>query len=781
LVACGPVATGSGDGSVSGDASGLADASTTCTDNADCNGGVCLLGECCAHVLQVCGTRCCGAEEVCFASACVAPGELCSSTADCDPGWYCETALGPGEGGDLGEFPTCIHPTPVLGRCVALPLRCDDPTYDPQGGEPCIPDCEYHPDPDAPLRAEVKWQWGPVADTEPELTDVWSTPAVGRLTDTNCDGVVNALDPPAVVVVSGNARSTCCSCGGYTPSTCLTGVLRALDGLTGQEIWSLRQASAGSIGFAGVSVALGDFDRDGFLEIAAVTGEGLLAVVDATGMVTAVSEQPVDGHTVGTFGWGGGLAVADMDGDGLPEVAFGRSVFTLSPGAVTHRFTGTGGLGGLAASSALSHFANLDADDAGDLELLAGNTAYRADGTVLWTSAALPDGFTAVGDLEPGGAPEVVLVASGQVWVLDGATGTVRLGPLTLGGTGNGGPPTLADFDGDGAPEIGVAQQNVYSVLEADLDAGTLTVLWQAANHDLSSSVTGSTVFDFEGDGKAEVIYNDECFLWVYDGATGAVRFATPTTSFTATEASLVADLDGDGHAEMLMVSNGADPSSAGWKCDIAPWNEPDPVTGRPAWTPPSYGPAYRGITVFGDSATSWVGTRTLWNQHAYHVTNICDPRDSACEPGSIYGEIPARERSNWSQPWLNNFRQNVQDRGLFDAPDAAVTLTVTCASPPELLAYVRNLGAALLPAGVEVGFFVVEGGTERLLQTVATAGPLFPGQVATLAYTTEAAEGFTATTLFLARILVDPANPRFHECREDNNASAAVQATCVD
>ena len=52
-------------------------------------------------------------------------------------------------------------------------------------------------------------------------------------------------------------------------------------------------------------------------------------------------------------------------------------------------------------------------------------------------------------------------------------------------------------------------------------------------------------MFDFEGDGKAEVIYGDECFLWVFDGTTGAVRFAAPHTSFTGTEASLVADVPG--------------------------------------------------------------------------------------------------------------------------------------------------------------------------------------------------------------------------------------------
>jgi hypothetical protein len=313
-------------------------------------------------------------------------------------------------------------------------------------------------------------------------------------------------------------------------------------------------------------------------------------------------------------------------------------------------------------------------------------------------------------------------------------------------------------------------------VLKPDFAGKKIDVLWKMPSHDLSSSQTGSTVFDFEGDGKAEVIYADECFLWVFDGANnGQVKFVASHSSFTADEASLVADVDGDGHAEIIMVSNSASPLS--WGC-INASNVPTKINGVD-WVPgPTSNKGYRGMTVFSDTSNAWVGTRTLWNQHTYHVSNICDDRDSACQAPNTYGSIPKNETENWTLPWLNNYRQNVQDKGLFNAPDATVVVQPRCLASVTIDVFVRNLGSAILPADVKVGLYVRKSGTETLLATLATTSSLFPGQAEKLTWTAKPADAVTLHDTYFARI--DPkSNPKYHECREGNNTSPDVTPTC--
>ena len=68
------------------------------------------------------------------------------------------------------------------------------------------------------------------------------------------------------------------------------------------------------------------------------------------------------------------------------------------------------------------------------------------------------------------------------------------------------------------------------------------------------------------------------------------------------------------------------------------------------------------GITILRDRLDRWVSSRTIWNQHAYNITNINDD-----------GSIPKTSswQQNFSTPGLNNDRQQVQgSTGAGVAPD---------------------------------------------------------------------------------------------------------------
>jgi len=147
-----------------------------------------------------------------------------------------------------------------------------------------------------------------------------------------------------------------------------------------------------------------------------------------------------------------------------------------------------------------------------------------------WT-ATTPDGYPAIADLNGDTVPEVVLVGSGSLHLLNGQTGqlfcavdptdvmcvaspALRTQPIALPGGGRGGPPTVSDFDADGRVEVGVAGAGSYTVYDLNRlgeevvvpagdpapAAGAVYARWSNATQDNSSNATGSSVFDFQGD-----------------------------------------------------------------------------------------------------------------------------------------------------------------------------------------------------------------------------------------------------------------------------------------
>jgi len=416
--------------------------------------------------------------------------------------------------------------------------------------------------------AEIEWTKESFS-FRPESNQVMMTPAVA---DIDSDGT------PDIVFSTFSSRNIS---GG---SSLQSGVLRAISGANGNEIWSIVSPINYIEAFGGV--AIGDIDGDSQIDIIAHSVDNRVLAFNHDGSFKWISQS-----IVGGIGWGS-ASIANLDSDGLAEIVVGSTVlnFDGSTRWVGSRGTGNNGAG------PLSIVADLDLD--GTPEIISGNTAYRSDGTISWQTP-LNDGFPAIGNFDADPQPEIVLVSRGSVYLLEN-DGTVKWGPRTIPDGGAGGAPTIADFDGDGQAEIGVAGAGRYIVFEGD--GG---VKWAVSTQDRSSNVTGSSVFDFDGDGKAEVVYGDELALRIYDGETGTILYEISRGSGTTYEYPLIVDVDGDGKTEIVSIAN-------------------------------NYAFGNRtGIFILGNN--DWIPTRKIWNQHSYHITNVNDD-----------GSIPSREPNSW-------------------------------------------------------------------------------------------------------------------------------------
>lgn len=512
----------------------------------------------------------------------------------------------------------------------------------------------------------VEWYQG-TFPTNTAANQIMSQPIVASVNDDNGDGKIDGDDIPDIIVVAYGEAS-------YSTG----GVLRAISGDGSGQLWSV--AGAGIQGTGGA--AAGDLDGDGLVDIVALTPNGAVAFTN-TGTIKW-SVGGLSGHIYGTSDV---PAISDMNGDGLPEIIAGRAILNGQTGAL--KGAGTHGRGGVDSNNVGTCAFAVDLDGDGFQEVITGNATYKADGTARWYNG-LPDGYPAVADFDGDGQGEIAVSGQGQMRLLD--TDGTLLWQQAIPGAGSnyyGGPPTIADFDGDGEAEIGVAAGSRYSVFEKDG-----TILWQAVTDDSSSGNTGSAVFDFEGDGVAEVVYADQSRLWVFNGTDGGVKLAsTDHSNGTWLEYPTIADVDGDDHAEIVV------PNTA------------------------QYG-SFSGFHVFGDADDSWRPGRKIWNQHAYHITNVEDD-----------GGIPAVADLNWMS--YNSFRSgDVTSGDGLSAPDLTLAQGDICeidCDEDRLVVWVHagNEGATEVrpEANPKVRVYGVIGGTETLIDTVAILNPLPTGK----------------------------------------------------
>ncbi|MCA9520212.1 MAG: VCBS repeat-containing protein, partial [Myxococcales bacterium] len=706
----------------------------------------------CGSGETICGSTCCTGSQLCFEGSCITPSTGCKDNLDCKKTEYCD---------------------PIIGKCLPEPSKV----------------CEYHP-PVGLLQPALKWKWEGLAK-DLRYDKVTVTPAVGFVNgDQYPDVVFNVYrcgDGDEALLPGANCKTFLVD----------DSIVVALSGKDGSEIWDTLNPTGTPILVNGYGhPALADIDGDGRAEIfnvakgggiVALRSDGTLLWQNSTGVVKNARR--------------GSIVLVDINHDGVPEVVAGFLVLDAKTGALLWSAPDTpvgdyGGVKGYFFS--IAH----DFDGDGFVELTDGRRLFRLDKQMLqlglirfgnhdgnhpeleWTNPAIGTATrhpsAAAGDIypfdKPDGKPEIIAVHqptdpvngiyTGKVSIIDPKDGK-ELWSKTF--PGRGGAPVLADMDGDGLIEIGLAARSKVYVF--DPKDGTNGILWEDTTQDFSSEMTSISVFDFEGDGKVEVVYNDECFLRVYngskdDGTPGFKRvfFEWPNSSRTQTEYPVIVDVDNDYKAEIIVPGN--NDYIARDKC-IAAWKAKG-FTDYPT-------KGSHGIYVFKDLANNWVNTRKVWNQHAYHITNINDNMS-----------VPPIEPFDATK--VNSYRQNVQGQTLFNAPDfTAAKLDVFAGMCPTKLVFavtVVNQGSRATIAGLPVAFYVGTAPTGTLIGVTKTKKIMPPGASETVVFEWNIPQALQGSTFdVFARIDDDgTGNGTENECEnggEDNNVVSLTGIKC--
>jgi len=328
----------------------------------------------------------------------------------------------------------------------------------------------------------------------------------------------------------------------------------------------------------------------------------------------------------------GMVSFADFNGDGYPEVYTGSDIFDAAtlkwlcsgPASGNKGLSFRGAAVGVVNHHRCYYTMSLASNVLGDerQELICGNTIYdvnivsrtnpaqnsiTVNKTITPPSGFPQDGHVSLADLDLDGECEVLVVRDDTD---DHTQGTAYYyayrpsdGQILFHKTNNclcEGYPLIGNIDDDPHPEIVFLEKQNYPPMYIYCWRYTtqegLKTIW-SYQHEDTSGQTGITLFDFNQDGIMEIVYRDSQNLRIINGNTSSPHnvFSRRMAAGTGTEYPIVADINGDGCAEIVATGLLDQYSNL---------------------------PGHGAIHVFGCPG-NWSPARPVWNQYMYHVTNV--------------------------------------------------------------------------------------------------------------------------------------------------------------
>ena len=346
---------------------------------------------------------------------------------------------------------------------------------------------------------------------------------------------------------------------------------------------------AGAYAFYGASIAAGDIDGDGDVDLFEGTNTGQIAygLINDGGVLTADLGSGPPVVLAAVFG--------DVDGDGDLDLFAGRGAW-LANQVLENRYDLGGGLA-FAFEDVVyddTYGADLgDVDLDGDLDIAIANygptyaevdRAMDSDGafgfTESWVNPTVVRArATAFADVDGDGVLELLMTAFGPNALFESQNVGLHVGWEAPAAADQGlvHAVALGDWDGDGDLDLAVAQGAGLPTVVFQNNAGEFAPWWQSSELDDSTDLAWA---DSDGDGDLDLavasaggeplrLYENHAIHPSSAGAFLTLRWSSP--ELDSTRRLAWADVDGDGDLDLALAQGAGE---VGGAADAVYWND---------------------------------------------------------------------------------------------------------------------------------------------------------------------------------------------------------------